>query len=150
VVHELEQPVDRRSKKLIAVAFLHFFATAAADAYNCKACTGQEKKKRGCKRQRRKPIASFDCPVCKGTDDACLYCKNGCIVFFRCVRFYDTVQARALLPYFYQYLHGLKNGRYLWPNGRTRLYQPLKLIQAFDVLLKLYIELEKHYGCNKR
>ena len=44
-----------------------------------------------------------------------------------------------LLPYFLAY----KNSNYLaWPDGKGRLYQPVKLVTAFDVLAFYFDKLE--------
>jgi hypothetical protein len=49
-----------------------------------------------------------------------------------------------LLPYFFDYYCGVKNsGIGAWPDGRGRYFQPLKLVQAFDILTDVMYEKEK-------
>jgi hypothetical protein len=97
--------------------------------YDCKKCKSGQNKKRGCVRPAKKPVWKIDeCIHCDG-DKNCIYCKGkGKIMVHRCPR---CIQDSSLIPYFIAW----KNSQYIaYPDGRGRLYQPKKLIQAFDVL----------------
>ena len=51
---------------------------------------------------------------------------------YRCPRALGNDDESSILPFFFDY----RNSDYLaWPDGRGRLFQPSKLVQAFDVLL---------------
>ena len=62
----------------------------------------------------------------------------------RCPASYVTGEAQKLVAYFYDY----KDGRG-FPDGRARMYQPVKLIRAFNVLAVLYNELYQKYELKK-
>lgn len=100
--------------------------------YNCKTCTKKEKKQRGCIRPfKNKVIWTIDeCVYCEGKNKNCIYCKGKGKIFVRqCPR--AMSKCSYLLPYFIAYRHS--NGL-VWPDGRGRLYQPKKLVDAFDIL----------------
>jgi len=83
----------------------------------------------GCVRPTKKPLWVIDeCIHCNGNKD-CKYCKGkGKIMVHRCPR---CIQDSSLIPYFIAW----KNSQYIaYPDGRGRIFQPRKLIQAFDIL----------------
>jgi len=109
--------------------------------YNCKNCDKKLKRLRGCIRPyKRKVIWTIDeCIFCEGKNKHCPYCKGkGKIPVHQCP------QMVARNPYLLPYFNAYRNSNYLaWPDGRGRLYQPKKLIQAFDVLNYYYNKLEE-------
>lgn len=63
----------------------------------------------------------YNCPVCAGTDKEAIY---------RC----PTAMSKEvyhLIPYFTDWRI---SNRVAWPNGQLRLYQPIRLSQAYDLL----------------
>ena len=71
-----------------------------------------------------------ECIFCNGKNKNCLYCKGrGRISVYQCPR--TISDDYGLIPYFNAY----RNSEGLaWPDGRGRLYQPVKLVTAFDIL----------------
>ena len=66
-----------------------------------------------------------------------MYCKGkGKIFVNQCPR---SCEDSSLLPYFIAYRNS--NGL-IWPDGRGRLYQPIKLVHAFDILTYYFSKLE--------
>jgi hypothetical protein len=110
--------------------------------FQCKSCTGQDKRQRGCVRPRRSPIQVYKCPVCGGDNKKCGYCKGtNEIKLKRCPRATLDSNIISLVPYFYHYI---KTNQY--PDGRARFLQPVKLLMVFDIWEKLLHNLEKKYG----
>jgi ribosomal protein L32 len=75
------------------------------------------------------------CPMCGGVkhnERVCEYCEgNNEIPMHRCPRANEGGNAASLLPFYYAY----RESRGLaWPDGRGRLFQPVKLIMAFGIL----------------
>jgi hypothetical protein len=80
------------------------------------------------------------CPICGSKEEKCMLCKGkGEIPVYRCPRSADL----SLLPFFYPYQN---SGGLAWPDGRGRLYQPRKLIMAFDILMG-HFQRHKNNGC---
>ncbi len=99
--------------------------------YDCKKCDKRRKKLLGCVRPfKKKNVWKIDeCIFCEGQNKKCRYCKGrGDIFVRRCPR--AVAKNDHLLPYFLEY----KRSNYIaWPDGKGRYYQPVKLIQAFDI-----------------
>ena len=95
----------------------------------------------GCVRPfKRKPIWKIDeCVFCEGQNKKCHYCHGKGVIFVqRCPR--AVAKSCALLPYFLEY----KRSNYIaWPDGRGRLYQPVKLVIAYDILNYYFCKLEE-------
>jgi len=111
--------------------------TLLRQRFTCQTCRQGPRPKPKCLRPKRKPIWMIDeCIHCDG-DKNCIYCKGkGKIPVHRCPR---CIQDASLLPYFIAW----KNSNYTaYPDGRGRLYQPRKMIQAFDVLSFYYEKFE--------
>ena len=120
----------KRSKKLIAAAFIQN-ETTLSEVFNCKNCNDGQKRQRGCKRPfKRKIVWTIDeCIFCEGKNKNCIYCSGKGKIPVRCCP-RSTSFSYGLLPYFYAYRNS--NGL-AWPDGRGRLYQPSKLVIAFDL-----------------
>ncbi len=70
--------------------------------------------------------------MCDGKNPECALCHGkGEISVLRCPRALVTDAMSFILPYYYQYR---KSGGVAWPDGRGRLFQPIKLVTAFDIL----------------
>ena len=99
--------------------------------FNCKNCDKKQKIRRGCKQPfKHKTVWVIDeCIFCGGKNKQCIYCMGkGKIPVRCCPRIASS--GFGLLPYFYAYRNS--NGL-AWPDGLGRLYQPLKLVDAFDL-----------------
>lgn len=97
----------------------------------CSHCTGREKAIRGCREpKKRKTVWVIDeCLKCGGKNKRCTQCKgSGKIGVLRCPH---AIADFSLLPYFLEYRANLGT----WPDGSGRYYQPVKLVEAFDVLM---------------
>jgi hypothetical protein len=131
----------RRHKKIIAAAWLYFFPTVTAAKYDCKSCNWKDKKEKGCKRPTRSHQLVFECAICGGENKKCLHCKGkNEIRLKRCPRAIITADVLYLLPYFQIYRQtGLPE---TFPDGRTRLYQPKKLLNLFALWSNLYKQIE--------
>lgn len=104
-----------------------------ADRYVCKQCKLTERQEsRGCEKETDSEFWRIEyCPICGGKNEKCFLCNGkGEISMSRCPR--ATADFR-LLPFFKEYQ---KTGN--WPDGRGRLFQPIKLILAFDLLRGYY------------
>ena len=66
---------------------------------------------------------------CKGTNE---------IKLKRCPHTYLSADVRALVPYFFHFV-----ATYQYPDGRGRLYQPVKMLNVFDAWFPIYQELTK-------
>jgi len=118
--------------------------------FDCKTCSDSDKKDRGCKG----PVNEKDFPDGVWTTDFCLYCfgenpecpqcmGNNRTKVWRCPRAMSR-SASYLLPYFFDHYAGVRNGNPgIWPDGRGRYYQPIKLVRAFQLLLMVMDEKEK-------
>lgn len=100
--------------------------------FNCKTCSPNLKKWRGCIRPfKKKQVWRIDeCVFCDGKNKKCKHCKGrGWIPVGQCPR--SVATGFQLMPYYiaYRNSHGLA-----WPDGRGRFYQPVKLVSAFDIL----------------
>jgi hypothetical protein len=112
-----------------------------ADRYVCGPCKLTKRQEgRGCTGSIDRELWKIEyCPVCGGEDEECFLCNGkGEISMSRCPR--ATADFR-LLPFFkdYQRLE-------TWPDGRGRLFQPVKLILAFDILRGYYRRAAVNYG----
>jgi hypothetical protein len=90
---------------------------------------------------RRQPVVIYECPECEGKNKKCVYC-NGTneIKLYRCPRAIITPDIIRLVSYFVDYINLLPQKTY--PNGKTRYYQPVKLLKAFKLWTKLYYEIK--------
>lgn len=130
-----------RVKKLVAVAYQQFPETVLMQRFRCESCDARKKRLQGCvKPFKRKAVWIIDeCVFCDGKNKKCVFCKGrGKIPVQRCPRAFSG--NRYLLPYFYAY----RNSNNLqWPDGRGRLYQPKKLVDAFDIWSFYFRKLEE-------
>ena len=107
--------------------------------YDCGVCDYKTKRQRGCTKKRRKPVASFDCN-CKG-EKKCSLCKGeGTFKWYRCPR--TVFDDSSIVRVFSYYFHWLSTEYKEYANGKGLYYQPLKMLESFDILNKEY---EKHY-----
>ena len=119
------------------------FPTDFEAIYDCELCRGNRKRRTrlGCRKRRRESIAEYECPICEGKNDDCRYHKpNERIEFHRCPKTYITRDAARLVPYFFDWIRNPQS--FAWPDGRGRIYQPVKLVKSFEILLRYYIELK--------
>jgi hypothetical protein len=100
----------------------------------------KKKKERGCVSPVEKPVYKFKpCPMCGGSGE-CSYCQStNEIAVYTCPRTLGkNREVLWLLSHFYAY----RVSNYMaWPNGKDRLFQPAKLIMAFDILTSIF---ERH------
>lgn len=102
--------------------------------YDCKHCDYALKKKRGCIKARKRAVATFDC-LCKGEDDDCEICKgSGTFGWCSCPNtVLSDVNIRRTVSYFYHF-----QAYSVYPNGKGLYYQPVKMLEAFNILGDLY------------
>lgn len=77
-----------------------------------------------------------DC-ICES--EACDICKNkkggqSKLSLYQCPNSMIDDEFSRLIPYFYVWLNSEFT---VYPDGRGRYYQPVKLLQAFELLLKV-------------
>jgi len=84
---------------------------------------------------------TVDCYECRGNiNPECELCEgSGRVTHSGCPRL-AAREYSYLLPYFQVWK--ISECR-VWPDGRAMLYQPLKLIRAFDLLLWWYTNIEQ-------
>ena len=124
----------------MSAAWICFFDTTTSAAFNCQTC--ENKKAKGCKKPTRQVQAVYECPICEGSNRKCLYCRGtNQIQLHRCPRATITPDLLFYIPYFLDYVINLP--RPLYPNGKTRLYQPAKLLKLFSIWLKIYRQIER-------
>lgn len=95
------------------------------------------KKNRGCKRKRKKYVAIFTC-TCRNKKTCDICDGKGTFKFYMCpmsVMFEPNIF--RTLSYFFHWV-GTECKEY--PNGQGLYYQPLKLIDAFDLLNCEYVK----------
>lgn len=126
---EQGKPAYCRGKKTLICAVRVSYEPHAT-LYNCAGCTREDKKNRGCGKNKRKPTGKIKC-VC-GRQKKCELCHgSGDILFKKCVRAEaKTLTSSSTLPYFF---HWKATGFIAYPDGRGRMYQPAKLLEAFAV-----------------
>lgn len=78
------------------------------------------------------------CPACGGVESECPECKGSNVVSVRrCPRaMVRDGNVSALLPFFWDY----QQDRRCWPDGRGRMFQPVKLSKAFQLMQKYVSE----------
>ena len=132
-----------RRKKLNAAAAISSDRQIAR-VYSCKVCNASPykrerdkiKKRNGCLSPIRDTKKRFiwktdECYVCGGENKKCKHCRgNNSIPVFRCPRAMAK-EVHELLPYFNDWRI---SKRVMWPNGGTRMSQPLSLAKAFDFM----------------
>jgi hypothetical protein len=97
--------------------------------YSCNACTAEDKKDNGCRRNRRLAIVKAKC-VCEGQFQKCEICKGkGSFPIKRCPRKLITKNIAGLLPFFHWYRNTDQ-----FPDNGSMLAQPDKLLKAFDLM----------------
>lgn len=100
--------------------------------FQCERCDAKVKRFRGCIRpiKGRKVWQADGCFVCKGCDKECVFCKGeNRIVMNQCIKAMKIDV--TLMPYFFAFMN---SNCIAYPDGRGRLYQPVKLTQAFDII----------------
>jgi hypothetical protein len=106
--------------------------------YECDKCTTYDKKIKGCKRNRRSVVV-FDCACVCGGRIKCPICggikRDNTIRVRRCPRAILKEHVSRIVPYFYRFI----NSDFMeYPDGRGMIYQPKKLVNAFDILTSIY------------
>ena len=106
----------------------------------------------GCVRPfKKKVIWTIDeCIFCEGQNKKCRYCKGKGVIFVqRCPR--AVAKNCSLLPYFLEYK---RSNCLAWPDGTGRLYQPIKLVIAYDILNYYFCKFEEkvkdNYGSGNK
>ena len=110
-----------------------------SDLYDCKNCTKEDKKIRGCKRVKSNWKIEVDCKCKK--NKSCDVCKGtGKFTFDKCPnKVYGSTDVNFLVPFFIVWR---KNNFSVFPDGKSQLDQPEKLVSAFQVLQWIFSELE--------
>ena len=123
------QSPDCRGKKSL-ICFVRLSYEPHRLIYNCSDCPADQKKLRGCKRNKRGGVTKLKC-VCD-RDKRCDLCKGtGDILLSRCPRALSkTTTSSITVPYFF---HWKATGFTQYPDGRGRLFQPAKLLEAFNI-----------------
>lgn len=103
-------------------------------------CTEDQKIRYGCFKDHEETVWKHEfCPYCLGRSENCFYCNGEDeIVFYRCVR-KSVGKMSRLIRYYLEYR---KYGVY--PDGRGRLFQPIKLLNLFDILENLFNRQEEN------
>lgn len=93
------------------------------------------KKAKGCVRPSKEVVWKTDvCFACWGEDANCKICNgSNAISVHRCPRALGR-EVNRLLPFFFDWK---ESGRLAWPDGSSRLHQPISLSSAFDLLANL-------------
>ena len=135
---EGEPPICTGKKSLIIATRLCF--EPHASVYRCDHCDKGLKKSRGCKRPKRKAFTKIKC-VCE-RNKKCGVCKgSGEIMLNRCPAIEANNQSVArLLPFFF---HWRATQYAQFPDGRGRLYQSQKMLDAFGVCNSIATRCEK-------
>lgn len=108
--------------------------------YSCDLCDNEDKEKRGCEKENETYKAEFKC-ICDGVNDKCAVCEGkGKFTLTTCpVKYLNDKYVNFLLPYFFQW----KSSEYRdYPDGKSLMMQPVKMISAFNVMLKISSERE--------
>ena len=136
-----EHPESGRKKKLIASVLMCY--EPWSKIFVCKCF---EKKERGCVKPKRGAVIKIQC-ICNG-NKGCDLCKGkGEIVYNRCPAAISAdPETRSFMPFFYRYK---EYGEY--PDARGRLFQPVKLTLALDLMMVFAVRketqnLERAYG----
>ncbi len=126
----------------------------AGEIFNCQSCSSAEKETRGCLSPTEKFSWEIDpCVSCGGKgffiapnridEVECEVCKgSGVISVNRCPRAIIT-ESKYLIPFFIDYYGGLEHGLTIYPDGKGRFYQPIKLLQAFNLMTSEYTAIKK-------
>jgi hypothetical protein len=100
--------------------------------YTCSHCSTQDKRERGCKKKRRQTVAHITC-VCEGKTECKLCLGSNRINVHRCPRaILLQREVSRVAPYFTLWQ---QSGMHEYPDGRGRYFQPLKMLEAFHILL---------------
>ena len=105
-----------------------------ADRYKCDSCRAQKRQEdRGCKKESDRVVWKInECCLCGGKNEKCQLCEGrNEVIMRRCPHALLDDNIQFVLPFFYSYR---KSEGTAWPDGRGRLFQPIKLVMAFDVL----------------
>lgn len=121
-----KQPERRGKKKLIVAVLMHY--DPFSKVYNCKYCDKDDKKARGCKRNKRYVVMQVEC-VCSN-DAKCAVCKGkGQFTLKRCpLNSLNDRDVTRFLPHFFRWR---EFGHY--PDGQGAIYQPVKFLSALSV-----------------
>lgn len=97
-------------------------------AFDCGDCDKDDKKARGCKKNKRNVVIELKC-TCESGCKTCNYTKK--IQYKRCPRALSLDQWMLIfMPYFW---HWKATQYHRYPDGRARIYQPSKMLEALDV-----------------
>lgn len=112
------------------------------EEYDCDKCGYDDRKRKGCEKNKRKHVFDCDC-ICEGKVK-CNICggikRDNTVRVKRCPRSILKEHVSRIVPYFYRYV---ASNYAQFPDGRGLIYQPKKLISAFDVLTIVHGREEK-------
>lgn len=101
--------------------------------YDCNLCSKAQQRQRGCIKPKKRSTGFFDC-ICGGKKDKCSICKgSGSFKVYGCPRGIlrsDYSISRAISSFYYWV-----NSNYTqYPDGLPLYYQPLKMLDTFELL----------------
>lgn len=103
--------------------------------FSCGSCGTEEKKQRGCKRNRRTNVVSGIACICGG-ELKCEVCNGaGSFSYKRCPQ---SVFADYSIVRLCQYFFHWKSTEYMqFPDGRGRYFQPSIMLDAFSIMARV-------------
>ena len=128
---ERRKPFNRTGKKklIIAIMLQH---EPFCKIFNCELCKFQGSQERnGCRKEKTEKVLDFDC-ICDG-QKRCRICKGkGTFPLYRCPVVMANDQAvNLILPFFF---HWKATNYMMFPDNKGRIYQPVKMLEAFTLL----------------
>lgn len=106
--------------------------------YVCRNCTSELKKNNGCKRKKRRAVETFKC-ICNSENKKCEICKGkGTFSLFVCPQ--TVLQDYSIQRTFSYFYYWLSSDCRDYPDGLGRYLQPIKMLEAFELLFHLYTE----------
>jgi hypothetical protein len=103
--------------------------------FDCETCGDDQKEKRGCGVDVDHVTQNIGC-VCGGSKNCKLCEGSGQIELSRCPASFGS-SALSMLPYFFAW-----RDTKTYPDGQALYFQPVKLIEAINILNSIYGKIE--------